>query len=352
MLLNALLGSMAEVSLLCVNCASPPPPHRRTWGRCTVCVERNLPSTYYCGEECMNAHWPKHKVYHKEQKLRKEERREGTMMEENRLIVDTQARIAETTGSEYSKRFTAALALGVEGDLHAAAKAWRKIIKEWPEGDAHLNLAIVLQQSSRYAEAAQMYLKSMELSEDGTDQWAQALASAFDLLKLPTCREMPKPEWWNDEALKALSARVVAVVPDNHQGSVMRARVLSGDAIADAHWEVGLRTAAEIKEAATWFGRAASTAQSPAEKLRNNVHACRLDEVADPLLAEEKAEAAKARAAAKAEAAEALKAAEAKAAAAAEELLAEEENEMQQASTKAGKAKQSKAKGKKGKGRC
>ena len=37
-------GSMAEPSLLCVNCARPPPPHRRTWGRCTICVERNLPA--------------------------------------------------------------------------------------------------------------------------------------------------------------------------------------------------------------------------------------------------------------------------------------------------------------------
>ena len=55
---------MADPSLLCVNCAAPPPPHRRTWGRCVLCAELNLPSTYYCGEECMKAHWPKHKVYH------------------------------------------------------------------------------------------------------------------------------------------------------------------------------------------------------------------------------------------------------------------------------------------------
>ena len=59
---------MAEQSLLCVNCGAAPPPHRRTWSRCTICVERNLPSTYYCGEECMNAHWPRHKAVHKEQK--------------------------------------------------------------------------------------------------------------------------------------------------------------------------------------------------------------------------------------------------------------------------------------------
>jgi len=71
---------MAEPSLLCVSCARPPPPHRRTWGRCTVCVERNLPSTYYCGEECMNAHWQNgHKEYHKEQKQRAKQIREGTL---------------------------------------------------------------------------------------------------------------------------------------------------------------------------------------------------------------------------------------------------------------------------------
>ena len=60
---------MAEPSLLCVNCARPPPPHRRTWGRCVRCAELNLPSTYYCGEACMNAHWLNgHKEYHKVQK--------------------------------------------------------------------------------------------------------------------------------------------------------------------------------------------------------------------------------------------------------------------------------------------
>ena len=75
-----LLGSMAEPSLLCVSCARPPPPHRRTWGRCVRCAELNLPSTYYCGEECMNAHWQNgHKEYHKEQKQRAKQIREGTL---------------------------------------------------------------------------------------------------------------------------------------------------------------------------------------------------------------------------------------------------------------------------------
>ena len=346
-----MLGSMAEPSLLCVNCARAPPPHRCTWDRCTVCVARNLPSTYYCGEECMNAHWPKHKVWHKVQKERAKWRREGTLLEHDRSLAEAEARRAEATGSEYDKRFAAAVALNTEGDSHGAVKAWRKIIKQWPNApDACHNLAIVLDRADRYVEAAQMFLNAMKLLEDGSKQWTQATASAFDVLKHPSCDEMPKPEWWNDEALKALSARVVALAPDSGDVCSMRAFVLSGDAVYKAPWKAGPRTAAEIKEAATWFRRGARFSCLPARKLRDEMTAIECDEVADPLLAQEEAEAAEALAVAEAKAKAALEAAEAKAKAAADELLAEEEKEKQQAaSTKASKAKQ--GKGKKGKGR-
>jgi len=352
---------MAEPSLLCVNCASPPPLHRRTWGRCTVCVERNLPSTYYCGEECMNAHWHNgHQQYHKEQKQKDKQRREGPIPEHDRSIAEVEARRAERTGDEYDKRFAAAVALSAEGNHHAAAKAWRRLIKERPEDPvAYRNLAVVLGRSDHSTEAAPMHLKAMELYQDGTEGWAASAASAFDLLKHPACDEVPKPEWWTDEALKTLSARVVAVAPDEQKTCGMRALVLSGDTLGKPPWNAGPRMAWEIKEAATWYRRAARVSPGPLDTQRDELLARWCDEYADPLLAEEEAEAAKARAAAEAEAAkaraaveaeaaEALKAAEAKAAAAAEELLAEEENEKQQASTKASKAKQ--GKGKKGKG--
>ena len=59
---------------------------------------------------------------------------------------------------------------------------------------------------------------------------------------------MAKPEWWSDEGLKALSARVVRAAPDAHwQASQMRALVLSGRSGA---WEAGPRSAAELSEAA------------------------------------------------------------------------------------------------------
>jgi len=64
-----------------------------------------------------------------------------------------------------------------------------------------------------------------------------------------------KPEWWNDEGLKALSARLVRSLPDDLQANQMRAEVLSGQYGA---WEAGPRSAAELREAATHYERAAA----------------------------------------------------------------------------------------------
>ena len=74
---------------------------------------------------------------------------------------------------------------------------------------------------------------------------------------------MVKPEWWNDEGLKALSARVVRAAPNYPAANAMRADALSG---ADGGWEVGPRSAAELREAATHYERAAALCPAPAMK--------------------------------------------------------------------------------------
>ena len=74
---------------------------------------------------------------------------------------------------------------------------------------------------------------------------------------------MAKPEWWNDEGLKALSARVLRAVPNEDAALDMRAMVLSGMCGA---WEVGPRSAAELKEAATYYERSAALSDAPVIK--------------------------------------------------------------------------------------
>ena len=74
---------------------------------------------------------------------------------------------------------------------------------------------------------------------------------------------MAKPEWWNDEGLKALSARAVRAAPNEQAANQMRAIVLRGDARA---WEAGPRSAAELREAATHYDRSAALHTAPAAK--------------------------------------------------------------------------------------
>ena len=104
----------------------------------------------------------------------------------------------------------------------------------------------------------------------GSELWAKATANAFDMLKMQVCAEVAKPEWWNDEALKALSARVVRVAPNDEGANDMRAIVLSGQCGA---WEAEPRSAAELKEAAAHYERAAALCDAPVVKAQHAGHA-------------------------------------------------------------------------------
>ena len=98
----------------------------------------------------------------------------------------------------------------------------------------------------------------------GSEMWAEATACAFGMLTQEACAEVAKPEWWSDEGLKALSARVVRAAPNEVDAQRMRAAVLSGK--GGRTWQAGPRSAAELREAATHFERAAALHPAPAVK--------------------------------------------------------------------------------------
>ena len=106
-------------------------------------------------------------------------------------------------------------------------------------------LDATLGDSERIAEAAQLFLAAKERFQVDSKHWAVATAHAFGALRL--CCEVAKPDWWNDEELKALSARVVRAAPNDWAANLMRAHVLSGKSGA---WEAGPRSAAEEINAA------------------------------------------------------------------------------------------------------
>ena len=118
-----------------------------------------------------------------------------------------------------------------------------------------------MEATQRFLEAKQRYPAL------GSEDWAQATALAFEMLMQEDgCSEEAKPEWWNDEGLKALSARVVRAAVDNVAAHQMRAMVLSGR--GGLFWEAGPRAAAELNEAAAHYDRAAALCPAPAVKVQ------------------------------------------------------------------------------------
>ena len=325
-----------EVCFDCAGCGVPPPGGGRH-PRCPLCDERNLQSTYFCCQECPALPWPKHKAWHVTQDAWRDDCNTGRLNQQaNRETAEQDARRAERSGSEYDRLLAEATRYVGDQNWHRADKTLRKAIALEPgKPVAYYNLAATLGSAARHVEAAPNFLHAAARFPEGSMDWADSISSAFDKLQGPLCAEVAKPEWWNDEALKALS-EVAARVTDSLQGHLMRAAVLAGQHLA---WESGPRSAADLKEAAKHYERAARLVPGPVQKTEFKRRAAALRSDAAAM---ETAE-AKAKAVVIAEA-------EVKANAAADALLAEEAAEEATAAASAGKAP-SKGKGKaKGKG--
>ena len=144
-------------------------------------------------------------------------------------------------------------------DWGRAIKVYRKAVAVRPEvADAYIALGGALFDSAHYAEAAGSFLEATERTAEGSDKWAAATSAAFEALRQTVGRShgrSDKPEWWDDEGLKALSARVVKAAPSLEVANRMRAVVLSG--LCSGAWEARPRSATELRLAALHFERCA-----------------------------------------------------------------------------------------------
>jgi len=141
--------------------------------------------------------------------------------------------LADAAGERYASE---------AADLNASRASTPSCEANEPTG---YGLDATLGDSERIVEAAQLFLAAKERFQVDSKHWAVATAHAFGTLRL--CGEVAKPEWWNDEELKELSARVARAAPNDWAANLMRAYVLSGKSGA---WEAGPRSAAEEIDAA------------------------------------------------------------------------------------------------------
>ena len=258
------------LSLACIGCARLPSDmddEREKHPICDMCRDLKLPTTYLCGKDCPGnpGAWELHGAFHKRvRKQRKRQEDGGVRQQRAREIAEREARRAAQSGDEYDELLAEGARYASKQDWRKAGKAYREAIALRPDDPtAYLNLGGVLNNSGHDVEAAQRYLEARERYPMGSERWALATADAFDMLQLEECDEVAKPEWWNDEGLKALSARVVRAAPNDGPVNGMRAAVLRG--LCEA-WQAGPRSAAELKEAATHYERAAALCNAPAGK--------------------------------------------------------------------------------------
>jgi tetratricopeptide (TPR) repeat protein len=257
-------------SLACFGCARLPSEMgdgREKHPVCPICVKLKVPTTYWCCVNCPGnpGAWKRHAPYHKEVKRHWRETEDGGVMQQrHREAAERQARIAAQSGDEYMELLAEGARYGSQKDTRRAARAFREAIALRPdEPTAYFNLGTALHNSEHHVEAAQRYLEAKGRYPVGSVDWAEATARVFKSLAQEACDEVVKPEWWNDEELKALSARVVRAAPDDEVAHQMRAVVLRG---RNSGWQPGPRSAAELMEAATHCDRAAALHTAPAGK--------------------------------------------------------------------------------------
>ena len=273
------------LSLACIGCLRLPSDMddgRAKHPICDMCRDEKLPTTYLCGVNCPAnpGAWKLHGVFHK--KLRKQRKKRedgGACLQRTRETAEREARHAAQTGDKYDELLAEGLRYDSKEDSRRSGKAYREAIALRPDNPvAYHNLGIVLDNSGHKVEAAQRYRESKERFPVGSEMWANATVKFCDMLNQEECSEVAKPKWWNDEGLKALSARVVRAAPNDLLVINMRAMVLGGS----GPWEVEplqprRRSAAELREAAAHFDRAAALCDAPAQKaaFARNADLCR-----------------------------------------------------------------------------
>ena len=258
------------LSLACFGCARLPSDmgdDRVKHPVCPKCVKLKVPTTYWCCVACPGnpGAWKLHSVYHKQVKeFRKRTEDGGVAQQQDREIAEREARRAAQSGDAYDELVADGARYLSKEDTRRAARTFREAIALRPDRpEAYYNLGVALNNSGHVVEAAQRFLEARERYTVGSRPWGRATAVAFSMLTQDACAEVAKPEWWNDEGLKALSARVVRAAPDDGMANQMRAAVLGG---GNGSWVAGPRSAAELKQAATLFDRAASLHPAPAAK--------------------------------------------------------------------------------------
>lgn len=207
--------------------------------KCTLCDERRVAEpAYYCNRGCQKQHWKEHKAFHA-QLAALEERVMSSKKQESSARTAQRESLTELLSSSDNPWYSL-LAKSDQakrrGEYREAAKLASKAIAKNPsQPQGHMYLASAYGDSGDLTSCVPHLLKAMELSDTGTKYnrhcgdktWAQAASNLYSCFTQPEC-VAPKPAWIRDfEQLKRMADRAVAVLPDEHPGSLVSLQMRS-----------------------------------------------------------------------------------------------------------------------------
>ena len=210
---------------------------------CTLCIQEGCEPCVFCTPECLRAAMPQHKEFHHEK------RRLYALAEQVAARHWESAAAASSIASPYDDLLAAANSMTLGGANAAASTAFDGAAGGAPS-------------QSDLQQAAQEYVLAVERTAPAAGavslHWAERAIAAYALCSNQSeLSSMARPSWWKDDALKAMSASVLAARPDFVLAWRLRGEVLSA-LLGGASWVAAPRSAAELLEAGKCLQRAAT----------------------------------------------------------------------------------------------
>ena len=279
---------------------------------CSRCLDEKLvhPASF-CSEACLRANWKRHREWHKQwhPKLDTIETFKAACRKDpsvHSAADDDRSEYIEL--SDFDLCFREGMRLQHSGEHAQAVGVLKRAMQLNPDDHRpYEECAMAYAAQGKFRSAAPKALQSLARCSSqhwdlqGTElghgdrmwqgNWALIFSLCFDLLTEADCAALPRPSWWNDAELKAVSSKAVALLPlqgfhrDMASNILMcRAQILAGPLLATTQpqcdWTINSRTPDEWREAGTCYAKAAkiqiarSRDQEICEELRALAAAC------------------------------------------------------------------------------